>query len=354
MGPGEHSQTVTMEGAPARGGKAAWVRASAGYVIGAGCLYWVFHDVQWKALVHSLTQVRWAWLPVSVVFSLLTYTCVAWQWQFLLRPLGRVPLPRLLQAVFAGRFANDVLPVHMGYIIRVYLVSRWLKAPLTAIVPSLLIERLCDGLWIATAIGVTALFIPLPASLLHSAEVLGVLLLVGTAALVWIVFGQRKRPATGAAAVAVAEEKRGAKAWHKVTGFFERLRGGVGDIGRSWILFAGLVLGALKVLLQALAFLTVLWAYDFHFPPAVQSAIFLVALIGIALPSTPASAGVFQLFCVAGLVLFGVPKATATGFALLAFVVLTAPLALCGFLAVARSGMTLRELRAGATERQRA
>jgi len=55
--------------------------------------------------------------------------------------------------------------------------------------------------------------------------------------------------------------------------------------------------------------------------------------------------GVFQLLCVAGLRYFGVSKPTASAFALLAFVVLTAPLTLAGFVAVTRSGLSLRQIR---------
>jgi hypothetical protein len=43
--------------------------------------------------------------------------------------------------------------------------------------------------------------------------------------------------------------------------------------------------------------------------------------------------------------LFGVPKPVATGFALLAFAVLTIPLSATGFLALAQSGVSLGEVR---------
>ncbi|HYG34894.1 MAG TPA: hypothetical protein VEC99_08930, partial [Clostridia bacterium] len=93
------------------------------------------------------------------------------------------------------------------------------------------------------------------------------------------------------------------------------------------------------------AFLAVLWAYGFELSIWVQVAVFLIACVGISLPSTPASAGVFQLFCVAGLTVFGVPKPAASAFSLLAFVVLTVPLSLAGFWALAQSGLKLRQIR---------
>src|ERR1041385_4925818 len=122
-----------------------WILLS--YGIAAGCLYWVFHDVRFSELVASLRTIAWWWLVPSVVLNLLVSVCAGWEWRLLLRPVGNISLTRSIQALFAGRFANDVLPVHAGYIIRIYLAARWLGCSIAAVIPSLLIERLFDGIW---------------------------------------------------------------------------------------------------------------------------------------------------------------------------------------------------------------
>lgn len=319
-----------------------WLPGLFSYLLAAGCLYWVFHDVQWRELLESLGRVHWWWVPVSVVFDLLTYVCVAWEWQFLLRPMGHLSLRRLAQAVFAGRFANDVLPVHMGYLIRIYLAARWMKAEFTAVVPSLLVERLCDGFWIALAIGITALIVPLPGTVLRGAEAFGGVILAGTGILLFLLWRRHKR---GKPEAVPGGHSKVLKA---VRGVLDKMAGGVAEIARSRYVVPILGLSLSRLVLQALAFLPLLWAYGMHLPFWVEVAVFFVAVVGLSLPSTPASAGVFQVFCIAGLSFFHVPRPAATGFALLAFVVLTAPLALAGFFAVAQTGMTLRELRAAA------
>ncbi len=93
-----------------------------------------------------------------------------------------------------------------------------------------------------------------------------------------------------------------------------------------------------------------IWAYGLQTPVWTGVAIFLIAYLGITVPSTPASVGVFQFFSVLGLELFGISKTTASGLSLVAFVVLTAPLAAAGFLAVMRSGMKWHHLRAQLTD----
>jgi uncharacterized protein (TIRG00374 family) len=305
------------------------VRFVLSYAIAAACLYWVFHDVSLRDLIQSLGKVRWWMIVPSIVLSLAVYVFAAWTWQLLLRPIGHVSLARATQAVFAGRFANDVLPVHVGYIVRIFLMSRWLKTRFTSVVPSLLVERLLDGIWLALGIGITAACFPLPSGISHIAKVWAGIIAFGLIAGAWIVFRTNNASATQ---------------WKWVVAI-DHLLEQVRVIGRSRLIVAGLAISLLKLMAQCLAFLFVLWAYGFDFPIGVQLAIFVIAYVGMSIPSTPASVGVFQLFCIAGLEMFHVAKPIATGFSLLAFVVLTIPLTIAGFIALGQSGVTLSQVR---------
>jgi len=333
------------DAAPRAGSGRRWLQGLVSYSVAGACLFWVFHDINFHELLESLENVRWWWVPVSIAPNLLAYVCVAWEWSFLLRPVGRLPLLRLTQAVFAGRFANDVLPIHVGYLIRLYLVSRWMRARLTEVIPSLLVERLFDGAWLALGIGLTALFVALPNEVVRTGEVLGGVILLGGAVIGFITLRHRGRGSTTKFA-----DKFHWKPVRRVISFVEEMVDGVRQIGNSRYILPVIVLSVLKLAIQGAAFLILLRVYGFDLPFWVQTAVFLVATVGISLPSTPAGAGVFQLFCVAGLTLFGVPKAAASGFALLAFVVLTLPLSAAGFLALAQSGITLRHIRQEAEE----
>jgi len=71
----------------------------------------------------------------------------------------------------------------------------------------------------------------------------------------------------------------------------------------------------------------------------------VVINIGISLPNAPANVGSYQFFCVLGLSVFPVERSTAAGFSIFAFLALTLPIALMGFGALLRSGLSLRTLR---------
>lgn len=325
------------------GNKSKWVRGIVSYAIAAACLYWVFHDVNLHELLQPLHEVRWWMIAPAVVLDLLVYVCGAWAWQLLLRPVGKVSIWQATQAVYAGRFANDVLPVHVGYVVRVFLVSKWLQKKITSVVPSLLVERLLDGIWLALGIGIAAIFFPLPPRISHVAELWAGIIVFGLFAGVWIVF--RNRSTSNQSAHGIYRWKWVQKIRESGAHILDEVR----NIGRSHVLFGALAVSLLKFVVQCLAFLLVLWAYGLRFPIEVQLAIFIVAYVGMSIPSTPASVGVFQLFCIAGLEVFHVAKPVATGFSLLAFVVLTLPLSIAGFIALGQSGVTLKQIKCEAT-----
>jgi hypothetical protein len=315
------------------------VRWIISYGIAAVCLYWVFHDLDLHELLQPLRKVHWWMIAPAVLLNLLVYVCGAWVWQLLLRPVGKVSLARAIQAVFAGRFANDVLPVHVGYVVRLFLMSQWLQTKFTSVVPSLLVERLLDGIWLALGIEIAAIFFPLPPNISRLAEIWAGIIVFGLIAGGWIVCRKRKastKTPTGLNRLSWIQKLR-ASSIHVL----EEVRA----IGRSHVLIGALAVSLLKFVVQCLAFLFVLWAYGFRFPIHVQLAIFSIAYVGMSIPSTPASIGVFQVFCIAGLEVFHVAKPVATGFSLLAFVVLTLPLSIAGFIALGQSGVTLKQIR---------
>ncbi len=325
------------------GTKGKWIRISASYLVAGICLFCVFHNIYWDPFFEGMAHVRWGLWIICIGLQFLAYFCVACEWQLLLRPVGRLSPSRAAQAVFAGRFANDVLPLQLGYLVRGILAARWMNVSLISIFPSLILERLWDGIWLASGIGLAALSLPLPPGVVRAANIFGAIVLAGAAATAWVVLRRRRlRPDPGIPA--------GRTSFQKIQFAFRRLTDGVRDIVRSGVLIPILGLSLLKLAIQAAAFLGFLRAFNLHLPFPVSLAIFLVGYLGTCVPSTPAGVGMFQLFVVAGLTFFGVGKSEAAGFALVVFVSITLPLAIAGFFALAQSGLRLQQVRGAARQ----
>jgi uncharacterized protein (TIRG00374 family) len=318
------------------------IRNALGYGIGVGCLAWLFHDLPMGQLLRTVAGIHWWGLAGCLGLVLAAYLCVAWEWQLLLQPVGALPFRRAARAVFAGRFATDVLPMQLGYLVRAVLASRWMGVPLAAALPSLIMERLWDGLWLALGVGLVSFVVPFPSAVIRARDILGIIVLFGALAVAAVVVFRRRS----------ADRSAGKGPWPvgatgRVRLFIGCLADGMHDIVQSRLLPAVLGLSLLKLVIQALAFLVLVWTFRLPLSLGAGLAVFLAGYLGMCIPSTPASTGLFQVLVVAALGLFGVEKVAAAGFSLVSFAALTLPPAAAGAFALTHSGLTLREIRRG-------
>jgi uncharacterized membrane protein YbhN (UPF0104 family) len=303
------------------------LRAWAWYVVAALCLAWILHDFHPAEFAREIANLRWGWVAAAAALEVLSYAAQGWRWQLLLRPLGRLRVLETTQAVYVGLFANEVLPLRAGELVRAWLVARWLSTGLAATLPSIALERLFDMVWLAVAFGLTAILVPLPNDLMRAGDVLGVVTLASAGLFVLVLV---RHPHAG-----------------KRMRWAGPLLAGLREIGRSRGAYVSLAVSGLILALQAAAFWAAVVAYGLHLSFWACAAVMLIVRLGTAVPNAPANVGTFQFFTVIGLAAFGVPKAQATGFSLVVFALLTAPLWALGFLALSRSGATLHDIRAG-------
>lgn len=278
-----------------------------GYVFAAAGLVWVLYDFHPGRLRELIAGLDPKWIAVALICDVMSYVCQAVRWRLLLRPIGELPLLRAIQAIYAGLFTNEVLPMRVGELVRAFLASRWTGASFASVIPSMVVERLLDGIWLALGIGLVAAVVPLPGNLVRAAAVLGIVVMAGTVILTFVV---KRR--TNLISVESC--------------------------------YTPLLWSLVLLTLQALAFWLVMRAAGLHLSLAVGVAVFLIVHLGTAIPNAPANIGSYQFFTVIGLTLFGVEKSLATGFSLVVFVLLTLPLLLLGSLAMATCGARPREI----------
>jgi uncharacterized protein (TIRG00374 family) len=322
-------------------GSARFLRQAGVYLVAAAGLVWVFHDVDWAKVGAGIAGLNWGWVAVAVLLDLAGYAAQGVRWSLLLRPLGRVSGPRATTAVFAGLFVNEVVPFHLGEIARALPISRWLALPFVAIVPSMALERLFDGIWMAVGLGLTALYVPLPRNLIEAGDLFGLAIIVLTAVLVFILV---RRSRQGGEA---RPGQTGRGAWPaRIAGTLRSLADGLRSIGLSRLSAGAFALSFLLVLLQAVSLWLLLRAYGLPLSFWVGAAVFLIIRFGTVLPGAPGNLGLYQLSCAFGLTLFGVEKTAAAGFSIVAFVLLSVPLWVLGALAFGRTGLTLATVKA--------
>jgi uncharacterized protein (TIRG00374 family) len=317
---------------------ASILRQSAGYVIGVGCLLWVFHDVKAGRLLTQFANINWLLVAVAVILDVGGYAVQGLRWTYLLKPLGRLGAIRATQAIYAGLFTNEILPLRAGEVVRIFLVSRWLSKDFMAVMPSAAVERVLDGIWLFIGIGLTALFVRLPPRLMDGADVLGVIMLAATVTFIWLVL--RKQQPTN-----TIKQFKGPVVFRFIISAFGGLSSGIRKIGLGRNLFIAFGASVFILVFQILSFWLVMAACGISNSLWIGAAVYLIVHLGTAIPNAPSNFGSYQFFCVVGLSLFGIDKTAAAGFSVVVFLILTIPLWALGLVAINHTGMTLSVIR---------
>lgn len=302
-----------------------------GYAAAVACLVWVFHGVDRDHFFEQLARLDWKFVALAIVFDLSIYLCGGWRWSVLLRPIGKVEYWRAVQSIYIGLFANEVLPLRTGEVIRCYLLAYWNHIPLTHAISSAAIERVLDGIWLVLAFLITSMLIELPGYLVDGAQLLGVLLVVLVGVLIAIAYWKHH-------AHAFVSNSRWVAA-------LQRLIDGLHAMGNARTMFGALGISAVYLVLQVFSVYWLMVGYNLGLSFWAASAVLIITRLGTAVPNTPGNVGSFQVFCVLALGLFDVDKSTAAGFSLVLFLTLTLPLLIGGFVAVALTGLKLGDLR---------
>lgn len=313
-----------------------WIKPVLGYLLALGCLLWVFHGVHLGRLRESFVQINWWLIALAIFFDIASYYCQGVRWELLLRVQGRISALRTTQAIYAGLFTNEIVPLRPGELVRAYLVSRWLPAEFVSVIPSMAVERLFDGVWLALAIAVTAFYVPLPQNVLEAEEILGVLM-IGLIALFAYLVLRKHQSHKG--------NDSGWKPLRAIKKFLYKLSGELRNIGATRSSYVSFGVSLLILIFQILAFWLVMQACSLKSSLWAGAVVLLIVHLGTAIPNAPSNVGTYQFFCVVGLQLFDIDKTLATGFSVVVFIVLTVPLWVLGLLAISRTGMTLATMR---------
>jgi hypothetical protein len=268
---------------------------------------------------------------LAVGSGFLIYIAQAWRWQVLLRPLARVGLWRTVQAVYIGLFANEVLPLKSGELVRCYLVAHWNRLPFSKILASALIERLLDGILLIVCFACILRVVALP----HKVEVgalvlLGLVVVLGSLVL-FAVFNKRfaRHVTTG----------------HRWSEALLMVVEGLHVMARSRWFFMCCLGSCVYLGLQLVPIYALMVGYQLDQGWMATLVVLVIMRLGTMVPGPPSNVGVFHFFTFLALSnVLGVEEQTAKSVANMMFFVITVPLLAGGTIALALTGSDLREV----------
>lgn len=293
-------------------------------------LAWFLKDIDWAALWSDVQSLHWGWIATAVFTDIAVYYIHAWRWKLLLRPLEDISLWKCFRAIYVGLFANEVLPLRTGEIIRCFLLSRWSTLPLGVTLSSFVVERVMDGFWLLLCLIVSLQWMDLPAWATQGGYALAAVIVVaGGLLLVAAVARDRVRP------------------FFSKYGLLKQMLIVADDlaiIGHSRFLYYAFAISLPYLLLQVMPIYATAMAYGLDVSPMDCFVLMVVLRLSAAVPQAPGNVGVYQQLCKQILKLLGVENGLAGRVSLVIWSVVTLPLIVVGLIALAVSGANIKDL----------
>jgi uncharacterized membrane protein YbhN (UPF0104 family) len=278
------------------------------WIAAAYALRYALRGLDWPVFRAHLVTLDWRWVGLAVAFDITSYVAQGVRWRLL---LAGASVWQTTRAIYAGLFINELVPFRPGEAIRAWLAARDLRVTVWNVLPTMVTERVIDGIWLAVASLAALAVAPLPHIVVSAVRILipAIALLVPAV----LVFGR----------------------------FNSRMQSAVLGLRNPKVV----AISGCFLVSQGFAF----WATGraSHLPLNLLAAfvVMLVVRLGTLLPGAPANLGAHQLSTVLGLSLYGVSKPDAASFSVIVFAVLTMPLCLVGLLASLSSGLTLHTIK---------
>jgi glycosyltransferase 2 family protein len=310
--------------------------------IGAGWL--ALRHVSLHAVWHALRDAHYwylapAFVALGAAFVLRTER---WRWMF---PAGQRPafMPTFW-ALMLGLFANNVLPARLGELARMAALSRETGLRRTQVLTTIAVERVFDVAALALLGAVTVPLMP-SGSLRRNLTIAIVVIAVALCCMLVAIASRRVRRLIESIVrrLPVVGGERGERTARSLRAGVESLRD-----RRTLAIVMAWSLGSWVALAVSNWF--VLQMFDTGAPWHAAVISVLATNLAMVVPSSAASIGVFEIAARSSLTAYGVPAALALSFALVLHAINILPTLPIGAAALARVGLSGRELVSGPTD----
>jgi uncharacterized protein (TIRG00374 family) len=273
-----------------------------GVVIGALFLWLALRQADLGAAVLALGRADPHWCLAVFAAGPLFMAIKTWRWSWILRPIAAPRFNLLQRATYVGSAANMVVP-GTGELLRTMTVARTGAMPLATALGTVALERILDLLAVVMIGGVVLVVGDSRSSLLWQAGLVG----LGIAALGFVMVLLLPDPprAVRAAGRRVAVRLPAVVA-ERLRLDLQRLAMGVAALRGARRLAAAVGLSVLMWLPVVFAVWASARAVGVAATAAAAVTVFVLGVIGLTLPSAPATLGTTQLAFVSGLALGGV------------------------------------------------
>jgi len=297
------------------------VRILLGLAISAVFIAVTVSRVDLNAVAAALARVDPVGLALALILVGIEVGLRTLRWQLLLRPIRPIPYRNCLSYSCIGYFLNGLLPARLGDVARAYLAGGAFKIERVAVLGTIFVERLFDGIFILVVVAVVGISVAGGGSLAATAVALGAVAIVGAVGLAGIILVVRW---TGLLRTRLGTLV--ADLWARLMAGTNALRSarGAATIGVLTVVAFGVAVVSFAVVARSLGVVL---------SPAQATLAMGAVALSMAIPAAPGSLGTYEFVGVSVLTSFGISAELALATILLVHMIATLPPALAGLFA---------------------
>ncbi|MCF7802803.1 MAG: flippase-like domain-containing protein [Candidatus Marinimicrobia bacterium] len=318
----------------------------------SGVFAWLaVRNIQWHEFIKTLQQDKdWWYLLPAIILFMASFFVRAWRWHYFLQPVKSIRFHPLFSATMVGYMGNNILPVRLGEILRVYALDRSTGVSKSAGLATVVVERLVDVIGLLAFLIIAIIFTSLPSRFQSVVTIVSIVSIGLLTLLLGLTFFERRTQNILERIYNVFPDVLAEKLGTITESFLEGLSGLRQTQHYGKIIFQTLFIWTLFAfsvyfILLAFRFDTL---YDMTFVSGIV--VFLIGTAGVLIPSSPGYVGTFHFAIVQALALYGVPNEGALGFAIVNHLLNYIPVTALGLVYFFREGLRFEQVSEAAEE----
>lgn len=297
-----------------------------GVLLAVVFLGWCLYDLDLKEVGIIVQKLRYFWLILAMIVVVGVLWVRSARWRVLINPMKAIGGPRMFSIYAVGQLANLVFPALTGQAVRVMLLHRAEGVTKTGAASTLVLEALLDGLSLVLFMMGASAALVLP-DWLQRGERWGMIVILGLLAVVFLIVQFRGEVG---GLVQRLEARLPAAVFTRVDRIWVNFSEGLSALRSLRHLTLAFFCSVASWLGNLAVISLLLFAFGLTLPAGAALVLMIVNTALLVVPVTPGNIGTYQVACVLGLSLFGVPKTDAVSYGLVLQATTFLPIAVVG------------------------
>lgn len=317
-----------------------------GILLSAVFLWLALRNTNLADIGQAFSRARlWPLLPMYACL-IGFYWLKATRWRLLLSPVHPVTTGQLVPAMMAGAAGNNLLPAHLGEIVRIFYANNKLGIPKSTVLATLVLERVLDIIIVLGLLAVAFVAGDFSSVLVGAG---GLLLLIAIVAgffcVVLTLYNERICTLANTLFKPLSSSFR-----EKIVSQIRHTGSGLASLREGRLYWAVVANSLGQWLLMAGCIYCAMFALDLRVSPLVAVVVLGITVAGLALPTSPGFFGTIEYCFVLGLAAAGVDASSAISAAIYYHAPVWLAVTFGGLLIVRLNKMSFRELKDEATQ----